>query len=70
MTHKSPYADRIFALAPDHDPRHVEGYMRAEFGTLDHLGPERFAAEVRISAMCVDAAGLEQAERIAESYGI
>jgi hypothetical protein len=70
MTRPTPYARLIFALAPDHDPRHIEAYMRVEFGTLDHLDQERFRKEVEIAAMCVDAAGIEQAEACAKSYGM
>jgi len=52
------------------DPRHIEGFMRLEFGTLDHLCIERFREEVRIGVECVDVGGREEAERLAMSYGL
>lgn len=38
------YRERILAVVPDLDPRHVEAYMRGEHSTLDHLTPARFDA--------------------------
>ena len=64
------YADRIRALAPGYDPRHVEGYMRLQFSTLDHLDPMTFAREVQIAAGCIEVGGEEMAERNARSYGL
>lgn len=65
----SPYTPAILELAPSQDPRHVEAYMRVEHSTLDHLSPERFAAEVAVAVMCVTEGGEEMAERIAQSFG-
>ena len=64
------YADRIRALAPGYDPRHIEGYMRLQYSTLDHLDAETFAREVEIGVGCVDVGGVEMAERNARSYGL
>lgn len=64
------YRDRIKNLAPGHDPRHIEAFMRVEFGTLDHLGPDRFRAEVAIAVACIEEGGIEMAERLAKSYGL
>jgi hypothetical protein len=54
----------------DIDPRHVEGYMRAEYGTLDHLGRAKFVREVVIAVACIDEGGRAQAEELAQSYGL
>lgn len=64
------YADRIKALAPGYDPRHIEGYMRLQFSTLDHLDAETFAREVEIAAGCIEVGGVEMAERNARTYGL
>lgn len=53
-----------------YEPRHIEAYMRLECGTLDGLSRERFNAEVEISRQCVDAGGVEDAEALAQSYGL
>ncbi len=36
----SLYQSKIKELSPACDPRHVEGYMRLEHGTLDQLNPQ------------------------------
>lgn len=54
----------------DVDPRHVEAYMRVGYGTLDHLSREKFAREVAIAVECVDEGGLQEAEDLAQSYGL
>jgi len=53
-----------------HDPRHIEGYMRLQYGCLDHLSRSEFAAEVAIGAQCIDADGINNAESLAKSYGL
>lgn len=63
------YESTISPLAPGYDPRHIEAFMRIEHGTLDHLTPARFAADVRIACACVDDGGPDFAESIAQSYG-
>ena len=70
MIHKTPYTDRIKALAPKHDAGQVEAFMRCGHGTLDHLDTERFAAEVAIACICVNEVGPDMARRIAASYGL
>lgn len=67
---RSPYFDRIQALAPGYDPCHIEGYMRLGHSTLDHLDPDAFAIEVRVAISCVEQGGLEAAERNAQSFGL
>lgn len=65
----TPYADQIKRIAPTFDPRHVEAFMRSEHGTLDHLSPDRFAAEVAMACFCIKDGGQDLAERLAKSYG-
>lgn len=52
------------------DPRHVEAFMRIEYGTLDHLSRERFAALARDCAQDVLAAGPDESETFAVSMGL
>ena len=51
-------------------PRHVEAYMRLQYGTLDHLDARTFAREVMIAVQCIDQGGTAEAEALAASYGI
>ena len=60
------YSDRIRKLAPRHDPRLVEAWMRLERGTLDSLSPGQFRAEVRIACQCINA-DPEGSKRLADS---
>jgi hypothetical protein len=55
---------------PEIDPRHVEGYMRLDHATLDGIGAEEFADEVRIAITCIDEGGARQAEVLARSFGL
>lgn len=64
------YQDLLRELAPTYDPRHLEAYMRLWYGVLDHLDREAFRLEVEICAACVDAGGVEAAEKLAQSYGL
>jgi hypothetical protein len=52
------------------DPRHIEGYIRLAHPTLDGLSAEEFRLETDIGIGCIDAAGVEQAERNARSFGL
>lgn len=52
------------------DPRHVEGFLRNLYGTLDHLERSRFDQEVRAAVLAVDAGGIELAEELAQTYGL
>lgn len=54
----------------DLDPRHVEGFMRLDWGTLDGLSEDVFADEVRISIACVDEGDPLQVEILARSFGL
>ena len=52
------------------DPRHVEAWMRVEHPTLDGLGPRQFDAEVAAAIACIDTAGHDASEALAESFGL
>ena len=52
------------------DPRHVEGWMRVEHGTLDALSRRDFEREVAISISCIDASGVGESEKLALSYAL
>jgi len=54
----------------DIDPRHIEGYMRLQYSTLDHLSSQVFVDETKIGIECVDVGGAESAEANAQSYGL
>jgi len=64
------YQQQIHELVPDVDPRHIEAYMRLQYGTLDHLSPATFEAEALIGAECVTVGGADEAEQLAASYGL
>jgi hypothetical protein len=53
-----------------YDPRHIEGYMRLEHGTLDGLSRKQRREEIEISRQCVDHGGIINAETLARSYGL
>jgi hypothetical protein len=52
------------------DSRHVEAYIRTEYGTLDHLSAVIFEGEVQIAIRCIDEDGREAAEALAQSHGL
>jgi len=54
----------------DIDPRHIEGWMRLEHGTLDALSPSAFRREVQTCIDCVDEAGIDRSDELAASYGL
>jgi hypothetical protein len=71
---KSPYYDTILEKLARFghvgmDPRHVEGYMRIEHGTLDGLTRSQFDAEVKGCAELV-LSDISGAESLAVSYGL
>lgn len=53
-----------------YDPRHIEGYMRLQYGTLDHLSAADFRREVSVCIQCINEAGRDMAERNAQSFGL
>jgi len=52
------------------DPRHVEAYLRLEFGTLDALSREEFNTAVRIAVQSIAEAPAGEPEALALSFGI
>ena len=64
------YQELIHKTEPNYDPRHIEAFMRCEHPTLDGLSREQFVAEVHFCAKCVDEAGIEASEMLAESFGL
>jgi hypothetical protein len=71
MTHRSPYADKIAAIAgPDFDPRHVEAFLRLELGTLDSVDETRFRREVFLACACIRQCSPAFAESFTRSYGL
>lgn len=52
------------------NPRHVEGAMRANVGTLDALTPAGFRRVALAALDEIDAMTEADAERLAESYGL
>ena len=53
-----------------YDPRHIEAYMRLEHSTLDGLSSRQFDSEIKIGIECINADGLENAEKCAQSLGL
>ena len=63
------YQDTIRSIDPNVNPVGVEASMRLEFGTLDHLSVEQFAAEVEL-ARKMEASEPGILGRLASSYGM
>ena len=53
----------------DIHPACIEGWMRLQYGVLDHLDPETFAEEVEIGIACHDD-DPAVSERLARSEGL
>jgi hypothetical protein len=66
----SLYQEKIKALAPYSDPRHIEAWMRLEYKTLDSLSESQFAREVVLAVECIAKSGKEDSERLAKSFGL
>jgi hypothetical protein len=64
------YRQHIAALAPGHDPRHVEAFIRCEHGSLGALSADEFKAEVEIAIRCIREGGMPMAEKLAQSFGL
>ena len=69
-TYQARIAHDLAPHAKNIDPRHVEAHMRAEYGTLDHLGGARWRRAVAEAADAAIASGNEVNERLARSYGL
>lgn len=52
------------------DPRHIEAFMRLEYGTLDHLSAAAFDREIATGVECVETCGSDEAEALASSFGL
>lgn len=66
----SYYAETFKKLQPDFDPRHIEGFVRLEYSTLDHLPLSTLRREAKIAADCIREGGVEMAEANARSFGL
>ena len=64
------YQQRIRALAPDQDPRHIEAIMRVGRSTLDALNDLEFGSEVDLAVDCLKLADREVFEDLARSFGL
>lgn len=65
------YAAHLFrALQPKHDPRHIEAYVRVEYGTLSALSVLQLRDEAALAADCIDVGGIDAAETLARSFGL
>ena len=64
-----PY-ERSIKVLSDKDPRHIEAWLRAKFGTLDHLDSDQFKEEVELAEMCIEGAGEAESEALANSFGL
>lgn len=73
---RSLYQDQIRldlanqGLVGQYDPRHVEAYMRLEHSTLDGLDQRQFWNEVATAVECINIGGVDDAEALAQSYGL
>lgn len=61
---------RCRTYRPGIDARHVEAYMRLEHATLDAIPTWQFEAEVKLAIECIEVGGIENAEALAQSYGM
>ena len=61
---------RIAEWTSDVDPRHVEAWMRLEHPALDGLSRAEFEREVDIAAMAIAAAGIDESDALAASFGL
>lgn len=66
----TPYTEMFRKMAPNHDPRHIEAYIRLQYSTLDHLSKECMRREVAIAKDCVEVGGVSAAEACALSFGL
>jgi hypothetical protein len=68
----SPYQEiiREALTGRDYDPRHIEAFMRLQYGTLNHLSLDDFEREIEICIACIGLMGKESAEETARSFGL
>lgn len=71
MTRESLYQNTIREIScGEDDPRHIEAYMRLQYGTLNHLSRQQVVEEIEICRACIAEGGVERAERCAQSFGL
>jgi hypothetical protein len=70
MTEPTFYQRRIAQRTSDADPRHVEAWMRLEHPTLDGLSRAEFECEVDDAVVAIAAAGPDESEALAASFGL
>lgn len=70
MVYRRMIEERLAEIGSLADPRHVEGWMRLERGTLDALSPAEFATEVKAAAGCCADASTAMSEDLAQSFGL
>jgi len=61
---------KIIKENSNYNPRHIEGFIRLQYGTLDHLSREEFKQEIMIAETSIDNAGLKESEELAISFGL
>lgn len=61
------YQELIAAVYPDSNPRHVEAWMRLEYGTLDHL---MLSAQFLSPFVEMAREHPRDSENLARSYGL
>jgi hypothetical protein len=64
------YQATIQSIDPTVNARHVEGFMRLQYGTLDHLSRARFVNEIKMFKAEYTPANEIDWERNAKSYGL
>ena len=66
----SYYATLFKELQPEHDPRHIEAYVRLQYHTLGHLDRETLRRESEIAVECIKLEGVDGAESLAKTFGL
>lgn len=54
----------------DLEPRHVEAFMRTQYGTLDHLDTATFRREIELAALALTEYGRGVLDSMAKSQGL
>ena len=70
MTDPTFYQRRIAERTSDVAPRLVEAWMRLEHPTLDGVSAAEFEREIDEALECIRAAGLDDSEALAASFGL
>lgn len=66
----SIYQTIIHEIDPSVNPRHVEAWMRLQYGTLSHLSHEEVKVEIKIIKSVIAASDEGSSEALAQSYGL